>query len=97
MAAPMRKAHTLVVVDGDDVKVGAPMVSGASIEVKVIKHGKGDKVRIQKFKRNGDVPEDKLSVFVPAGDFAPGGDPTLRLRHYDPVKGGGGGEGGDDD
>ena len=41
----------LLVADGDDVKVGAPTVSGASIEVNVLNHGKGDKIRIQKFKR----------------------------------------------
>ncbi len=43
--------NVLLVADGDDVKVGTPNVSGASIEVKVLKHGKGDKIRIQKFKR----------------------------------------------
>ena len=41
----------LLVSDGDDVKVGAPTVKGASIEVNVLNHGKGDKIRIQKFKR----------------------------------------------
>ncbi|MSR87359.1 50S ribosomal protein L21 [Candidatus Peribacteria bacterium] len=41
----------LLIVDGDDVKVGLPFVSGASIELKVLSHGKGDKIRIQKFKR----------------------------------------------
>ncbi len=43
--------NVLLVADGDDVKVGAPNVSGASVEVKVLNHGKGDKIRIQKFKR----------------------------------------------
>ncbi len=41
----------LLISDGDDVKVGAPLVSGASVEVKVLRHGKADKIRIQKFKR----------------------------------------------
>ena len=41
----------LLIADGESVKVGAPTVSGASIEVKVLSHGKGDKIRIQKFKR----------------------------------------------
>ncbi len=41
----------LLLADGDDVKVGSPLVSGASVEVKVLKHDKSDKIRIQKFKR----------------------------------------------
>ena len=41
----------LLVADGDNVTIGAPMVSGASIELKVLSHGKGEKIRIQKFKR----------------------------------------------
>lgn len=41
----------LLVSDGDTVKVGSPTVSGASVDVKVIGHGQGDKIRIQKFKR----------------------------------------------
>ena len=44
-------SNVLLVADGDDVKVGAPTVSGASIEVKVLNHGKADKIRVQKFKR----------------------------------------------
>ncbi|NOS67431.1 MAG: 50S ribosomal protein L21 [Candidatus Peribacteraceae bacterium] len=41
----------LLISDGDDVKIGAPVVSGASVEVKVLGHGQGDKIRVQKFKR----------------------------------------------
>lgn len=41
----------LLVSDGNDVKIGAPVVGGASIEVKVLGHGQGEKIRIQKFKR----------------------------------------------
>ena len=41
----------MLVADGEDVKVGSPLVSGASVDVKVLKHGKGEKIRIQKFKR----------------------------------------------
>lgn len=41
----------LLVADGDSVKIGAPVVSGASVEAKVLGHGKADKIRIQKFKR----------------------------------------------
>ena len=43
--------NVLLIADGDNVKIGAPNVAGASVEVKVLKHGKADKIRIQKFKR----------------------------------------------
>jgi large subunit ribosomal protein L21 len=38
-------------VGGDDVKVGAPTVEGASVSAKVEKHGRGKKVTVIKFKR----------------------------------------------
>ncbi|PXW90019.1 LSU ribosomal protein L21P [Streptohalobacillus salinus] len=37
-------------VSGDDVKVGAPLVEGASVEAKVEKHGRQKKVTVYKFK-----------------------------------------------
>ena len=36
--------------------------------------------RVQKFVRQGDVPQDELKVVTPAAN------PNLRLLHYDPVK-----------
>ena len=36
--------------------------------------------RVQKFVRQGDVPQDELKVVIPAGNL------NLRLLHYDPVK-----------
>lgn len=41
----------LMVVDGDDVKIGQPLLEGASVEAEVIDHGRGDKIRIIKHKR----------------------------------------------
>lgn len=38
-------------VGGDNVKVGAPTVEGASVSAKVEKHGRGKKVTVVKFKR----------------------------------------------
>lgn len=38
-------------VGGDDVKVGAPMVDGASVSAKIDKHGRGKKINVIKFKR----------------------------------------------
>lgn len=41
----------LMVVDGDDVKIGQPILDGASVEAEVIEHGRGEKIRIIKHKR----------------------------------------------
>ncbi len=39
----------LLVVDGDEVNIGAPYVSGAAVEAKVLKQGKGDKKIVFKY------------------------------------------------
>src|SRR3954470_7853817 len=43
--------QVLAVVDGDSHKVGAPLVSGATVKATVLAHGKHDKVRIFKMRR----------------------------------------------
>ncbi|MGC3874161.1 50S ribosomal protein L21 [Halomonas sp. GXIMD04776] len=43
--------QVLLVADGDDVKVGAPLVSGAKVSAEIVSHGRGEKVRIIKFRR----------------------------------------------
>jgi len=43
--------EVLLVGGGDDVKVGAPFVSGAKVKATVLSHGRGDKVRIFKLRR----------------------------------------------
>ncbi|GGY03600.1 50S ribosomal protein L21 [Litchfieldella qijiaojingensis] len=43
--------QVLLVADGDDVKVGAPLVEGAKVAAEVVSHGRGEKVRIIKFRR----------------------------------------------
>lgn len=40
----------LLVVDGDVRTVGAPLVPDAIVTLKVVTHGKGDKIRVAKFK-----------------------------------------------
>ncbi|CAN5127996.1 50S ribosomal protein L21 [soil metagenome] len=37
--------------DGDRVDVGVPTLSGASVTGKIVKHGRGDKIVVFKFKR----------------------------------------------
>jgi len=43
--------QVLLVGAGDDVKVGTPLVSGASVSAKVVAQGLGDKVKIFKMRR----------------------------------------------
>jgi large subunit ribosomal protein L21 len=43
--------EVLMVADGDNVALGAPLISGATVMAKVIAHGRGDKVRIFKMRR----------------------------------------------
>ncbi|KAG1647832.1 50S ribosomal protein L21 [Nymphon striatum] len=41
----------VMIADGDDVKIGSPLVAGAKVNATVLSHGKGDKVMIFKFHR----------------------------------------------
>jgi len=43
--------QVLLVGEGDQIKVGAPYLSGGKVVATVQGHGKGDKVRIVKFRR----------------------------------------------
>ena len=43
--------QVLLVGAGSDVKIGAPHVGGAKVLATIESHGKGDKVRIVKFRR----------------------------------------------
>ena len=40
----------LAVLDGENTKIGAPVVEGAAVEAKVVKNGKGKKIHIFKYK-----------------------------------------------
>ena len=42
--------EVLTVVDGDDVKIGQPVVKGAKVTGTVEKNGKGPKIRVFKYK-----------------------------------------------
>ena len=41
----------LMIVNGADIKIGQPVVAGASVVVEVVSHGRGKKVRIVKHRR----------------------------------------------
>ncbi len=43
--------HVLIVAEGDKVSVGTPYVEGGKVTGEVVGQGRGDKVRIIKFKR----------------------------------------------
>ena len=43
--------EVLLVGSGDSVKVGAPLVSGAKVKATVVSHGRGEKLKIFKFRR----------------------------------------------
>lgn len=43
--------QVLLVGEGADVKIGAPIVDGASVEAEILSHGRADKVTIIKFRR----------------------------------------------
>ena len=42
--------QVLAVMDGENSKIGAPVVEGAVVEAKVVKNGKGKKLDIIKYK-----------------------------------------------
>jgi large subunit ribosomal protein L21 len=43
--------QVLLVADGDSVKMGAPLVAGASVNATVVGHGRGEKIKIFKMRR----------------------------------------------
>jgi large subunit ribosomal protein L21 len=43
--------RVLMVADGEQIKIGTPMLSGAKVMAKVKSHGRADKVRIFKLRR----------------------------------------------
>ena len=44
-------SDVLLIGEGDDVKLGAPLISGAAVKATVLRQGKGDKIRIFKMRR----------------------------------------------
>jgi large subunit ribosomal protein L21 len=51
--------QVLLIGEGANVKVGAPFVSGGKVTATVQSHGKGDKVRIVKFRRRKHYKREK--------------------------------------
>ena len=43
-------SEVLVILDGENTKLGTPVVEGATVEAKVLKNGKGKKIDVFKYK-----------------------------------------------
>ncbi len=43
--------EVLMIGNGDQHKIGAPMISGGKVTAEVLSHGRGDKIRIIKHRR----------------------------------------------
>lgn len=43
--------QVFMVADGDNIKIGAPLVNGAKVTATVLSHGRHDKVKIFKMRR----------------------------------------------
>ena len=48
--AAVKFDQVLAVLDGENTKIGAPTVEGASVEAKVVKNGKGKKIDVIRYK-----------------------------------------------
>ena len=48
--AAVKFEQVLAVLDGENTKIGAPVVEGAAVEAKVVKNGKGKKLHILRYK-----------------------------------------------
>ncbi len=43
-------SDVLLVEKDEKIKIGTPIISGAKVEAKILKHGKGDKIIVFKYK-----------------------------------------------
>lgn len=51
VGSPVSFDEVLMVGEGESVRLGAPIVSGAKVRATVVSHGRGDKVKIFKLRR----------------------------------------------
>ena len=49
-ASTVNFEQVLAVLDGENTKIGTPVVEGAKVEAKVVKNGKGKKIDIIRYK-----------------------------------------------
>ena len=48
--ATVKFDQVLAILDGENTKIGAPVVEGAAVEAKVVKNGKGKKIHVLRYK-----------------------------------------------
>ena len=48
--AEVKFEQVLAILDGENSKIGAPLVEGAAVEAKVVKNGKAKKITVFKYK-----------------------------------------------
>lgn len=51
VGASITVEEVLMVVNGSEIKIGEPVVTGANVVAEVVSHGRGKKVRIVKHRR----------------------------------------------
>ena len=51
--------QVLAVLDGENTKLGTPVVEGAAVEAKVVKNGKGKKIVVFKYKAKKNEKKKK--------------------------------------
>jgi large subunit ribosomal protein L21 len=57
--ASVEFAQVLLVGKGTDIKLGKPFIEGGKVTATIQSHGKGDKVRIVKFRRRKHYKREK--------------------------------------
>lgn len=51
--------EVLMIANNDDIKIGVPFVSGGKIKAEIVAHGRGEKVKIVKFRRRKHYRKQK--------------------------------------
>ena len=49
--SPVVLDRVLLISDGEEVKIGHPVIDGARVEAKVVRHGRGPKIIVGKYKK----------------------------------------------
>lgn len=49
--ATVELGQVLMIADGDELKVGTPVIEGGKVTAEVVDHGRGDKIRVIKMRR----------------------------------------------
>ena len=53
--AEVKFEQVLAILDGENTKIGAPVVEGAAVEAKVVKNGKAKKITVFRYKSKTSI------------------------------------------